>query len=223
MTQNHDHAGHDHANHDHGHHRDRGVRGAIRYLRWLPEMWHSDVNDAVIELVAPRSGERGVDIGAGLGAGAFPAAAAGAHVVAVEPTPLLRWLLQARRAVSRRRKLVTVADGAAERIPLDDESVDVVWAVNTMHHWLDLERGVAEIARVLRPRGRAILVDEDFTDPTHPEHEQFGDDHGPEAHGFTAVTAERVSELLTATGFSDVDTSIRDVGGRPVVGVVARR
>ena len=36
---------------------------------------------------------------------------------------------------------------AAEQMPIEDGSIDAVWAVNTMHHWTDLERGVAEIAR----------------------------------------------------------------------------
>ena len=164
-----------------------------------------------------------MDIGAGLGAGTMRAAAAGAHVVAVEPTPMLRRLLWLRRALSRRRKLVEVADGAAEQIPADDDSIDAVWAVNTMHHWVDVERGVTEIARVLRPGGRVVLVDEDFTDPSHPEHEQFGEHGGPEDHGFTMVEADRMGELLRSAGLPDVDASNRTLDDRPVIAVTATR
>lgn len=217
----HDPSGHDH--HGHGHRNDRGLAGILRYLRWLPQLWRSEINDGVVALVAPRSGERTVDIGAGIGAGAFPAAKAGARVLAVEPTPTLRRTLRLRRALSRNRKLIEVADGAAEQIPADAGSVHAVWAVNTMHHWVDVDRGVAEIARVLASGGRVVLVDEDFTDPTHPEHEQFGSDHGPEHHGFTMVEADRMADLLRAAGLTDVDTSLNSVVGRPVIAVTAAK
>lgn len=209
----HDQHGHRH----HGHENDQGIRGALRYLRWLPQMWRSAINDAVVDLVDPQPGERGVDIGAGMGAGAIRAAAAGTHVIAVEPTPFMRRVLTVRRSLSRRRANIEVADGAAERIPANDRSIDAIWAVNTMHHWVDVERGVAEIARVLRPNGRILLVDEDFTDPAHPDHERFGSDHDDEHHGFTMVGAETMGDLLRAAGFTDVDTSNRHIADRPVI------
>ena len=210
--------GHDH----HGHENDRGITGALRYLRWLPQMWRSPINDAVVDLVAPQAGERIVDIGAGMGAGTMRAARTGATVLAVEPTPFVRRVLRVRRLLNTRRTSIEVVDGAAEQIPVDDRTVDAIWAVNTMHHWVDIERGVAEIARVLRPNGRVVLVDEVFTDPSHPDHERFGADHGPEHHGFTMVEADEVGTLLRAAGLTDVDASNDPVAGRPAVRVTAR-
>ena len=69
------HEHHQHEHHDHGHENDQGVKGALRYLRWLPQMWRSPINDAVVDLVDPQPGERVVDVGAGMGAGAMRAAA----------------------------------------------------------------------------------------------------------------------------------------------------
>ena len=106
-----------------------------------------------------------------------------------------------------------------KRIPAADGSVDAIVAVNTMHHWLDVERGVAEIARVLRPGGRILLVDEDFDNPSHPEHERFGSDHDHEHHGFTAVDARQIADLLRAAGLTDVETLDRTIAARPVIGV----
>ena len=156
-----------------------------------------------------------------MGAGTVRAASAGTHVIAVEPTPFMRRVLAVRRALSRRRTNIEVADGAAERIPADGGSVDAIWAVNTMHHWVDVERGVAEIARVLRPNGRILLVDEDFADPSHPDHGRFGGDHDNEHHGFTMVGAETMGELLRAAGLTDIDTTNRRIAGRPVISVAA--
>ncbi len=176
----HHHSHHGHGDHHgHGHHNDQGWRAMLRYLRHGRRMWNSEINEAVIALIGPTPGERGLDVGAGVGAGAMLAAATGARVVAVEPTPYLRRMLIARTKVSRHGGRVEVVDGTAERIPADDDSVDVLWAVNTMHHWLDPETAASEIARVLRPTGRLVLVDEDFADPSHPDFEAWGKRHGP--------------------------------------------
>ena len=191
-----DHAGHRH----HGHAHDRGIGGAVRYLRWLPQMWRSEVNDAVVDRIAPAAGQRVLDIGAGMGPGALRAAATGARVVAVEPTPFMRYLLTARCLAGRHRRSVDVVDGAAELIPVESGVIDAIWSVNTMHHWLDPQRAATEIGRVLRPGGRVLLVDEDFDDPTHPEHERFAAEHhrgGDDHHGVTAVDPSRGACAVT--------------------------
>ncbi len=222
MTNTHDAGDHenDHHGHSHGgHENDQGIKGALRYLRWLPQMWRSEINDAVVDLISPQVGERVVDIGAGMGAGAIRAARTGADVLAVEPTPFIRRTLEMRRLVSKCRNNLDVVDGAAEKIPADDRTIDAIWAVNTMHHWVDVERGVAEIARVLRPGGRVLLVDEVFTDPSHPDYERFGAESGPEHHGFSLVEANQMGDLFRAAGLTEVDASNDSIEGRPVVRV----
>ena len=42
-------------------------------------------------------------------------------------------------------------------LPLPDESLDAVITVNTVYFVADLDRAFAEIARVLRPTGRAVI------------------------------------------------------------------
>lgn len=195
----------------------------FRYLRWAPQLWRSDINDAVVALVAPADGEIVLDIGAGLGAGTIRAARAGASVVAVEPTPFLRRLLTLRRTVDRARKLITVAHGSAEHLPAASQTVDALWAVNTMHHWVDADVAAAEINRVLVPGGRVVLVDEDFENPEHPEHERFGAnaaDH--DHHGFTKVDAEEMGERLRGVGLVEVVAGERQLAGRPVIAITAR-
>ena len=192
----------------------------MRYLRWAPSMWRSSINDEVIALVAPVAGETCVDIGAGMGAGLRTGTGGGAKVVAVEPTPFMRRTLTIRRLGRRDRDRIEVVDGTAEQIPVDDDSVDALWAVNTMHHWNDAAKAIDEIRRVLRPDGRVVLADELFDDPAHPEHDRFGSD-GVEHHGFTMVDAQRMGQLLTAAGLTDVDAALRNVAGRPTISVRA--
>jgi SAM-dependent methyltransferase len=204
----------------HGHHADRGLRGTTRYLRRLPRMWRSQTNDAVVDAIAPSAGETVVDIGAGMGAAAIRAAARGAVVVAVEPTPFMRRVLTVRRLASTARRRVEIRDGSAESLPVADGVADAVWAVNVMHHWTDWHLAVDEIARVVAPGGRILLVDEDFDDPGHPEHDAVRPGH---RHHFDDVDVEAVGGRLRDAGFVDVDAAVTHFAGRPSKLITARR
>jgi len=91
-----------------------------------------------------------VDLGAGTGKLTRSLVALGHRVMAVEP--LEEMLAQLRAGLSEVRALT----GGAEAIPLPDASVDVVTCAQAFH-WFDHERALVEIARVLRPGGRAAL------------------------------------------------------------------
>jgi len=49
--------------------------------------------------------------------------------------------------------------GDVAALPFDDASFDVVVSTLSMHHWSQPAAGLAEIARVLRPGGRALIWD----------------------------------------------------------------
>jgi SAM-dependent methyltransferase len=51
----------------------------------------------------------------------------------------------------------TVGDVAA--MPFEDASFDLVVSTFSVHHWTDARGGFAEVARVLRPGGRALVYD----------------------------------------------------------------
>ena len=61
------------------------------------------------------------------------------------------------RACAPRTAASTSWPGQAEEIPAADSSYDVVIAASAWH-WVDEERAVPEVARVLRPGGRLSLV-----------------------------------------------------------------
>jgi SAM-dependent methyltransferase len=54
---------------------------------------------------------------------------------------------------------VTLIRGDVASLPLGDASVDLVVSSFSVHHWADPARGFAEIRRVLRPGGRALIYD----------------------------------------------------------------
>ncbi len=72
-------------------------------------------------------------------------------VVAVEPSNEMRAVLTARSDG------IEVLAGTAERIPLPDGSADAVFTAEAFH-WFASDESVAEIVRVLRPRGALVIL-----------------------------------------------------------------
>ena len=107
-------------------------------------------DDAVLWLVGEKPLEI-VDLGAGTGKLTRSLVALGHRVTAVEPLPAM--IVHLHVAAPG----VTVLEGEAEAIPLEDESVDVV-VVAQAFHWFDHSLALREIARVLRPGGSIALV-----------------------------------------------------------------
>jgi ubiquinone/menaquinone biosynthesis C-methylase UbiE len=99
--------------------------------------------------------ERALDVGAGAGAFAFAIAPRVREVVAVE----LDEALAARaRADAPRNVEVVVADG--EHLPFERASFDLAGTLRTLHHTPRPELLVAELARVTRPGGTILIVDQ---------------------------------------------------------------
>lgn len=92
-----------------------------------------------------------VDLGAGTGKFTRLLLDRVARVTAVEPSPGMRETLE--QVVPG----ATSVNGSAESIPLGDDSVDAVLVAQAWH-WVDTDRAVPEIARVLRPGGTLGLV-----------------------------------------------------------------
>jgi ubiquinone/menaquinone biosynthesis C-methylase UbiE len=92
-----------------------------------------------------------LDLGAGTGKLTRALVDRGARVIAVEPGPEM--LEQLRRVVPEAEPLL----GAAEAIPLEDESVDAV-VCGQSFHWFRQDEAMREIQRVLRPGGGLGLI-----------------------------------------------------------------
>src|SRR5437764_4525363 len=104
-----------------------------------------------IDWLVPAHAQRVADIGAGTGKLTRQRGEGGLDMIAVEPSAGMREEL--RRAAPG----VPVVAGTAEQIPLADGAVDLV-IVAQAWHWVDPERAVPEVARVLAPGGRLALL-----------------------------------------------------------------
>lgn len=104
-----------------------------------------------IDWLLPRGARQVLDLGAGTGKLTTRLVERGLDVVAVDPIPDMLEVL--RTSLPETSALL----GTAEDIPLPDNSVDAVLVAQAWH-WVDPERAVPEVARVLRPGGRLGLV-----------------------------------------------------------------
>jgi ubiquinone/menaquinone biosynthesis C-methylase UbiE len=102
--------------------------------------------------------ERVLDLGTAAGHTALALAPDAASVLGVDPAPAM--LHQARRLVAE-RQLANVAFvvASADPLPCPDAAFDVVTCRLAAHHFPDLPGALYEIARVLRPGGRLLVVD----------------------------------------------------------------
>jgi SAM-dependent methyltransferase len=110
------------------------------------DRWRPGPSPAVVDWLLPAEPRRVVDIGAGTGALSRLLVGRVRDLVAVEPDARMREVL------ARNVPEATVLEGQGERIPVEDVSADAV-VVSSAWHWMDVDATIAEVARVLRPRG----------------------------------------------------------------------
>lgn len=139
-----------------------------------PNIWHwpdtyelenraQDVDGALfrhLRSILDWGGKTVVDIGCGSGFHLPVFAEAASTVIGVEPHPPLLDL--ARQRVSGLSH-VRILAGSAERIPLEDSSVDLVHARTAYFFGPGCGPGILEAMRVLRPGGALAVIDLDAT------------------------------------------------------------
>jgi SAM-dependent methyltransferase len=104
-----------------------------------------------LDWLIPRDARAILDLAAGTGVVTRELVGRTARVVAVEPDERMRAVLAARCPEAE------VLEGRGEDIPLPDASVDAV-VISAAWHWLDPERAVPEITRVLRAGGTLGVI-----------------------------------------------------------------
>jgi ubiquinone/menaquinone biosynthesis C-methylase UbiE len=161
------------------------------------------------DLIAIGADVRVVDVGCGPGTAAREAAGRGALVTGVDPAPVM---LRVARLLTRSPQ-ITWRRGAAEALPLPDQSADIVWSIASVHHWRDLDPGLRGVVRILVPGGRFLAI-EAATRPGATGHA---------THGWTDEQAEAFLERCRAAGLVDARIVRRERGRHALVAVLAAR
>ena len=155
-------------------------------------------------------GRRVVDVGCGPGGAVRVAARRGATATGVDPA---RVMLKLAHRLTWRQPGIQWSRGAAEALPLNDASADVVWSIATVHHWPDIQAGLAEAQRVLVPGGIFLAIER----RTRPGAKGLG------SHGWTDPQAEAFAESCRTAGFHRVEVRTYRPSRATLLGVSATR
>lgn len=120
----------------------------------MDRRWRRDV----IEAVAPRPGERVLDLAAGTGTSSQPFADRGACVV---PCDFSVGML---RVGKQHRAHLAFTAGDGTNLPFADATFDAVTISFGLRNIVDPDAGLAEMRRVTRPGGRLVVCE--FSSPT---------------------------------------------------------
>ncbi len=139
------------------------------------------------------------DLGAGDGSFSLLLAQNASKVIAVDSSAKM---IEFAREQARRHhvKNVDYRLGDMEELPIDDESVDLVFFSQSLHHALHPQNAIAEAARILRPGGRIAILD-----LAKHRFEEAREMYADEWLGFSETELE---SMLQNGGFQKTQTSI---------------
>ena len=118
---------------------------------------NAKVNVFAVEQLDPNMSDRILEIGFGGGGALRSLIASAAYVAGVDPsrTVVERARVTFGGAIAAGR--ADFREGRVEALPFGAASFDKVCTVNTIYFWSSLDKGFAEIDRVLSPGGRIVV------------------------------------------------------------------
>ena len=151
----------------------------------------------VRDFVQAEGDERALDVGTGAGALAFALAPLVREVVGLDRVPEL---LELARARARPNTEFVEGDGTA--LPFPDASFDLAGTLRTLHHVAQPERIVAELARVTKPGGHVLVVDQLAPDDLAAASTLHAFETGRDPSHTRLLTEGELRELFAANGLA---------------------
>ncbi|MDW7712334.1 MAG: methyltransferase domain-containing protein, partial [Deferrisomatales bacterium] len=178
---------------------------------WSPQ------NRLVLDATLPLRGKRILILGNGISSKEL-------HLLDYDPTVYIYSDLSAQAVQTVRDTYLWQKDGTqtyfaaidAFELPLQDESLDIVYSYAMVHHLPDLKSFFAEVVRVLRPGGRAVFLDDAYSPLWHMFKSTLGRRLMLYTHRTKGISPEDLRFSLLGGFREEVLTSlIRDVGADP--------
>lgn len=170
-----------------------GVAGEWERLR--SELYGSRFTDLALHALLPPDWIV-ADLACGSGAVSISLAQGVRRVFAVDQS---REMLAAARKKSRGVRNIDWKQGELEALPIETSACDAAVMLLALTHLESPERALAEMARILRPGGRAVIVD-----LLRHDREEFRRRMGQRRSGFAAGELAR---MLSEAGFGGVTCS----------------
>ena len=153
--------------------------------------------------------------GGGRNAGALMKKYSSANMTAIDYSPL-----SVEKATEYNKAMIDkgrcqVQQGDVSHLKLPEEKYDLATAFETIYFWPGLEKCFSEVARVLKPGGTFMIVNEsDGTDRASLSFEKIID-------GMKCHTPDEIEKALKSAGFSKVKTNHH--ASKPWITVLAQK
>jgi ubiquinone/menaquinone biosynthesis C-methylase UbiE len=163
---------------------------------------HSGVTDWGLQQLMIGDRDTILDVGCGGGRTVQKLAAAAAHGV-VRGIDYSSESVAAAKRLNRElieQKRVTIEEASVLALPFADVTFDLITAVETHFWWGDIDAGMRELFRVLRPGGHAAIIAEFYNGGRHARYAERLERYTTMA----SLDVEQHRALFTNAGFVDV-------------------
>jgi ubiquinone/menaquinone biosynthesis C-methylase UbiE len=129
--------------------------------RWdkMQEIFFSEkVREKAISIANVQPGKFAADIGVGTGFITKGLLQKGLNVIAIDQSKVM---IREMKKKFRETNKIDYHIGKAENLPIEDESIDYVFANMLLHHVKKPQVAIREMVRILKPKGMLVITDLD--------------------------------------------------------------
>lgn len=184
-----------------------------RFVLRRMNSWHSKLTDWGLNQISIPSGGTILDIGCGGGRTIvkLTARAREARIFGIDYSDDSVAISRKTNAKLIESGRVNIQHGAVSRLPFDDNTLDLITAVETHFFWPDLAANLREVLRVLKPNATFIIIAEVYKGGM----KMVGKLAEKYIHhsGMLLLTPEEHRDYLVTAGFVDVRINTRPEKG----------
>lgn len=154
-------------------------------VQWTLSLLDVKPSDSILE----------IGFGAGRAIELLTTQATNGHITGIDLSQTMLRVARRRNAHAIETGQVDLRHGDVTTLPFEDAQFDKIFSIHTLYFWHDYPRAIAEIARVLKPRGMLVLA---FSPG------RIGADGTKEIASFQAIVEKQVLPKMQQAGFTTV-------------------